>query len=65
MGLMLGVRVNIDPKRVMKAAWNHRLLVTTAGADVVRFLPPLNATEDDLNDAVERFATTLAELEQA
>ncbi len=65
MGLMLGVRVNIDPKRVMKSAWNHRLLVTTAGADVVRFLPPLNATEDDLNDAVERFATTLAELEQA
>jgi len=63
MGLMLGVRVNIDPKLVMKTAWNHRLLVTTAGADVVRFLPPLNATEEDLKDAVERFATTLAELE--
>ena len=65
LGLMIGVRLNIDPKRVMKAAWGHHLLITTAGADIARFLPPLTATDDELDDAADRFAAVLAELGQA
>ena len=62
LGLMIGVRLNVDPKRVMKAAWSQQLLITTAGMDIARFLPPLTATDDELDDAVDRFAAVLAEI---
>ena len=41
LGLMLGMRVNISPKEIVKEAFREGLLILGAGCDVVRFVPPL------------------------
>lgn len=40
-GLMLGMEVKIAPKEIVNLAFKEGLLLLGAGADVVRFVPPL------------------------
>lgn len=67
-GLMLGLvckRKNVD---VINAAYDQKLLTVPADGNVVRLLPPLNATLEELGEAVvrlERAASTLREAESA
>jgi predicted acetylornithine/succinylornithine family transaminase len=61
-GLMIGVRVS-DPAAVREAAFDEQLLVVPAGEDVLRFLPPLNAPGEDLDEAVSRFGRALRRTE--
>ena len=62
-GLMIGVRVK-DPAAVREAAFREELLVVPAGEDVLRFLPALNVTPSDLDEAVSRFGRALRRTEQ-
>ena len=52
-GFMLGLVVDGDPKEVVEALKGQGLLALTAGKNVVRFLPPLTLTEDDLEDVLD------------
>lgn len=61
MGLLLGISVD-NPKELMKACFKNGLLVVTAGSDVVRLLPPLNVTKEDINAAINILEKTLNEL---
>lgn len=61
MGLLIGVCLNIDIKIFTKKCFEKGLLVITAGADVVRLLPPLNVTEEDMNAALDIFEEVLKE----
>ena len=45
---------------VVKAALEEKLLTVAAGDNVVRVLPPLNITDDDLSEAVERMSRALS-----
>ena len=56
-GLMCGVAVNGDPKRVVDAARTRGLLLSVAGTNVLRLTPPLIVTRGDCDLAV---ATLLA-----
>jgi len=69
LGLMAGVQ--LDPGafpedgrtpalQVVVAAMAAGLLLIPAGEGVVRFLPPLNATEEEIREAVTKFETALA-----
>jgi acetylornithine/succinyldiaminopimelate/putrescine aminotransferase len=58
LGLFLGVQVE-DPAAVRDAALAERLLLVPAGDDVLRFLPPLNAPDSDLDEAATRFERAL------
>jgi acetylornithine/N-succinyldiaminopimelate aminotransferase len=51
MGLLIGISFD-DPKAIMNDCFNKGLLVVTAGADVVRLLPPLNVTKEDMDAAL-------------
>ena len=55
-GLMLGVRFKEGTPvgDAVGAAYGEKLLTVPAGANVMRILPPLNATDEELNDAVSR-----------
>jgi acetylornithine/succinyldiaminopimelate/putrescine aminotransferase len=64
-GLMLGVKVGLPPKDVMAACFDAGLLVVPAGDDVIRFLPPLNASVDDLELAARRFSDVVSTLHDA
>lgn len=55
MGLMIGIVLKKDnAKEVSKKCLDEGLLVLTA-KDVVRLLPPLNITKEEIDEAIERF----------
>ncbi|MFD3157913.1 aspartate aminotransferase family protein [Haloimpatiens sp. FM7330] len=51
-GLFIGLRVNIDPKKIITKCFEKKFLVIGAGKDVLRLLPPLNVSYDDLDKCV-------------
>ncbi|MDH3666421.1 MAG: aspartate aminotransferase family protein [Paracoccaceae bacterium] len=59
-GLMLGLRLNegFVNGDFVAAARANGLLTVPAGANVVRILPPLNISDDDLAEGVSRLDTT-------
>ena len=62
-GLLLGVQMKEGLKSpVIAAAQSHKLLLAGAGNEVVRFLPPLNITEEEIDEAVSRFEAAVSEL---
>ena len=58
-GLMLGLVVDGDAKAIVDALKDQGLLALTAGANVVRFLPPLVLKEEDLEEAVDMISDAL------
>lgn len=61
-GLMLGMVVECPAVDVVDKVRDMGLLVLPAGEHVVRFLPPLNVTEDELEEALDMVDDALDEL---
>ncbi len=61
LGLMIGAELTQDNKPVLARMAEHGLLGVGAGTHVVRFLPPLNITRTEVDDAVQRFEAALNE----
>jgi acetylornithine/N-succinyldiaminopimelate aminotransferase len=61
-GLLTGLKVTPPQGEVVNAAAAEKLLTVGAGDNVVRLLPPLNVSEDELAEAVARFGRALARL---
>ncbi|HRR33202.1 MAG TPA: aspartate aminotransferase family protein [Kiritimatiellia bacterium] len=61
-GLMLGMVVEGSAKEVVDMCREMGLLCCVAGEHVVRFLPPLNIKESDLEEALEMIGDALDEL---
>lgn len=53
MGLMIGIEVDGDASTVQKLALEKGLLVLTAGPNVVRLLPPLVITQEEIQKALD------------
>ncbi len=63
MGLLIGVRMKEGLKdKVINGAVEQRLLLAGAGHEVVRFLPPLNVTKEEIDEGVKRFEAAVAAL---
>jgi predicted acetylornithine/succinylornithine family transaminase len=58
-GLMLGVECSGDLGAVMAASREAGLLHNTAGGRVLRFLPPLVLSEEEVDEGLERLETAL------
>lgn len=64
LGLMRGIVFDTDKKKpadVVRAALDNGLVLITAGADVIRFLPPLIITKDDVDEMIEKLKKSLSE----
>jgi acetylornithine/N-succinyldiaminopimelate aminotransferase len=48
-GLMVGIVVSVSPDRIKELALSRGLLVLTAGSDVVRLLPPLVISDEEID----------------
>lgn len=59
LGLLTGIRVKPPAGDVLKACTAEKLLAVTAGDNVVRLLPPLNVTEEELTEAAGRLSRAL------
>jgi len=51
--------VDGDPKELVEAFRAQGLLTLTAGRNVVRLLPPLTLSEDDLEDVMDMVSDAL------
>lgn len=60
-GLMLGIEIDGDSSILQKIALNNGLLVLTAGKNVVRLLPPLNISLEDLKEGLNILISVLKE----
>jgi len=62
-GLLKGVQIKEEvspPGPVVKAALDQGLLLVGAGKDKVRFVPPLIVSEEEMNEALDKFDKALA-----
>lgn len=62
MGLLLGISINTSPKEFTNLCFKKGLLVVTAGTDVIRLLPPLNVTVEEIDAAVKILEEAIKEL---
>lgn len=61
MGLLIGISLKTSPKDFSNACFKKGLLAVTAGANVVRLLPPLNVSEEDIDAALNIIEAVLKE----
>lgn len=62
MGFLVGVEVDYDAKEVITKCFNKKLLLVNAGPKVIRFLPPLNVSTEDLDKSLEIFSSVMEEI---
>ena len=51
---MIGLRCKPEATKVVQAAYGEELIVVPAADNVIRLLPPLNITDDEIAEAVRR-----------
>jgi acetylornithine/N-succinyldiaminopimelate aminotransferase len=64
-GLMIGLKLKVPPTDFAALARHHRLLTIPAGDGVVRLLPPLVISDDELSEGVRRLHAACADAEAA
>jgi len=62
-GLLTGLKLKVPVADVIKAAVAEKLLVVGAADNVVRLLPPLNVTEEEIADGTDRLSRALDRVE--
>jgi len=58
-GLLVGIKVKPPMGDVVSACMEEKFLTVGAGENVVRLLPPLNVTEEEITEAVQRLSKAL------
>lgn len=64
-GLLLGIAFDaklIDAATIVNQAIKEKLLLVSAGDNVIRFFPPLNVTTDEIDEAIKRLDLALSSL---
>jgi acetylornithine/N-succinyldiaminopimelate aminotransferase len=57
-GLLIGIEVDTNALEIVQKAIEHQLLLLTAGANVVRILPPLTVLKEEIHEFVEKLEKT-------
>jgi acetylornithine/N-succinyldiaminopimelate aminotransferase len=63
-GLLVGLRLKVPPADFAEAAVTHKILVIPAGDNVVRLLPPLVVTEEEIVEGVRRLDAACTAVEE-
>ena len=64
-GLMLGLKCKVAPIDVVNAGYECGVITVPAADNVVRLLPPLNISEDEISEAVSRLDLAADAVEEA
>lgn len=64
-GLMIGLKCRVTNTDLVAALRGHRLLTAPAGDNVVRLLPPLTVSEEEIRLALDTLRTAAADLSTA
>ena len=63
-GLMVGLKLKLPPASFAEAALAQKILVIPAGDNVVRLLPPLVVTDEEIAEGVRRLDAACAAVEE-
>ncbi|MFK7837735.1 MAG: aspartate aminotransferase family protein [Sulfitobacter sp.] len=61
-GLMLGLKCKVAPGDVVNAGYHQEVITVPAADNVVRLLPPLTITDEEIGEAVNRLDAAAASL---
>ncbi|WP_120499619.1 aspartate aminotransferase family protein [Roseovarius sp. EL26] len=61
-GLMLGLKCKVAPADVVNAGYDHLIATVPAADNVVRLLPPLTITDEEITEAVTRLDAAATQL---
>ena len=64
-GLMLGLVLDKEAKPLVQALQDIGLLTIATAGNIVRFLPPLNVTDDEIEEALDIIDDCLAEMAES
>jgi len=62
-GLMLGLKCKVPPADLVEAGYDAGVIVVPAADNVVRLLPPLNLTEEEVDEGIARIEKAAAAVE--
>jgi acetylornithine/N-succinyldiaminopimelate aminotransferase len=62
-GMMLGLKCRVPPADVVQAGYDAQVLTVPAADNVVRLLPALTITEDEMSEALARLDRAATALE--
>ncbi len=65
LGLIIGIEISGNVSEVLATLRSNGLIVLPAGEKVIRLLPPLNITKDEVDQAISLLENTLAKLTSA
>nr|WP_263323098.1 acetylornithine transaminase [Neobacillus sp. Marseille-Q6967] len=63
-GLLKGLVMDTDVLNIVKKAIEKQLLILTAGPNVVRILPPLTVTKEEINEFILKLEETFQSIEK-
>ncbi len=61
-GLMVALELTIETSGVIELGYQHGLLMVNAGANIIRFVPPLIVEKQHVDTLVEKLTTILGEV---
>ena len=64
-GLMLGLKCKATNSDIVKAGYDKLILTVPAADNVIRLLPPLTITDEEIGEAINRLDTAAASLKAA
>ena len=64
-GLMIGIEVTTTPSEIQKKALEKGLLVLTAGKNVIRLLPPLVISKEEIKEGIEILKESIISMHDA
>ena len=56
LGLMLGLKCKVPNTEIMHACFEQKLITVPAADNVIRLLPPLNISDYEIDEALQRLA---------
>jgi len=64
-GLLIGLKLKPPLAEVINACFDQKLLTVVAGDNVMRLIPPLNVTDQEMVEAVDRVSAAFAKLKSS
>lgn len=64
-GLMVGLELRVDTTPLISAGYEHGVIMVNAGANVLRFVPPLIVEKKHVDELVDKLTTILAQVQEA
>jgi predicted acetylornithine/succinylornithine family transaminase len=62
LGLMIGCDMSVDPQPIVEKCLEKGVLINAVGGKVLRFVPPLTVTKEEIDHAVEVLSQALSEM---